>query len=132
MNQDEAIKNMQMNQGCKPRGSVAEPEVAEKDGSSSEIDIQRLVSRYASYKEAVSEYVRYFNDNGMLLTVDVSCGDVLAVWEAVRNYLSLEGLGVPSRGVEQVILFRLSKFECFYNKLVKTMRTNNLFKLKLI
>ena len=108
LDQDHLISNINQTHAC-----VKAPSSGQTDdkANSDEMDTSRTQRRFNIYLNSVKEFLTYFESDEKLLTVDTSCGDVDAVWQGVRNYITIESeIALPCRGLAQVVLLKM----CMY------------------
>ncbi|XP_072014534.1 uncharacterized protein [Amphiura filiformis] len=74
-------------------------------GQSDEADTSRTQRRNALYQTSVKEFLNFFNEQGRLVTVDVSCGVSDLIWHRVSDFLGSELSFLPKKTINTVILF---------------------------
>lgn len=107
LDQDHLISNINQTHACTKAPSSGQ---TENKGSSDEMDTSRTQRRYNMYNNSVKEFLSYFENDDRLLTVDTSCGKIDVVWDSVRDYVVDSDIAVPVMGLDQVVLFKTSKW----------------------
>ncbi|XP_064476997.1 uncharacterized protein LOC135390927 [Ornithodoros turicata] len=74
-----------------------------RDGISDEKDIMKTKRRYEEYAASVREFLRYFDRNHRLATVDVSCGVADLIWARVSEFFF--NLGFKPRDALNTVIF---------------------------
>ena len=105
LDQDHLIQNINQTHAC-TKSPVNGPK--DDKGNSDEMDTSRTQRRFNIYINSVKEFLQYFEKDGKLLTVDTSCGNFDAIWDSVSNYVVESELATPVKGLEQVVLFKMS------------------------
>lgn len=99
---DKVVTNIASAKPCAKNPS--EFQKKEPGVQSDEADSTRTQKRAKLYESQVQHWVDFFQKSERIVDLDVTCGDTLAVWEALHDFMTDLGYQ-PVRTIRSVVLF---------------------------